>query len=61
LDPNHQGHEESLPVLIMPQGAHHLDLRGPHPSDPANVTATRALQEQILKKWIDEYVAQDMA
>jgi hypothetical protein len=46
--------------MIMPKGAHHLDLRGPHPEDPANVTATRALQEKYLKKWIDEFVEQDM-
>jgi len=64
LDPWHGGgflwntlnkHEEGREIhrFFMPHGAHHLDLRGPHPSDPPNVTATRVEQEAIIKGWIE--------
>lgn len=60
LDPWHGGgflrsfpNSDELHWFFMPQGAHHLDLRGPHPEDPANVTATRAAEEEILRGWIE--------
>lgn len=60
LDPWHGGgflrpfnNTDDLHWFFMPQGAHHLDLRGPHPEDPPNVTATRAAEEQILRGWIE--------
>ena len=37
-----------------------IDLRGPHPRDPPDVTATREKEEAIIKEWIDAYVQQDM-
>ena len=62
LDPWHGGGflkqtKESLPVLIMPHGAHHLDLRGSHADDPPDVTETRQIECQIMEGWIREYVA----
>eukprot|EP00041_Stephanoeca_diplocostata_P017902 m.369509 g.369509 ORF g.369509 m.369509 type:complete len:520 (-) comp20851_c0_seq7:2048-3607(-) len=61
LDPWHGGgflrpfsNNDELHWFIMPQGAHHLDLRGPHPQDPPNVTATRAAEQAILARWIEE-------
>jgi lysosomal Pro-X carboxypeptidase len=60
LDPWHGGgflrpfeNTDELHWFFLPEGAHHLDLRGPHPADPANVTATRAAQETILRGWIE--------
>jgi hypothetical protein len=41
--------------IIMPKGAHHLDLRGPHPEDPPDVTAARAQEEAIIKGWIEDH------
>lgn len=38
-------------------GAHHVDLRGAHPDDPADITAARALERQIIRGWIDDYAA----
>ena len=60
LDPWHgggfltQSQQKSLHVLKMRRGAHHLDLRGPHPADPPEVTATRMLEEKIIWGWIEE-------
>ena len=39
--------------ISMPNGAHHVDLRGPHPEDPADITAARVMEESIIKSWID--------
>ena len=39
--------------VFMPNGAHHLDLRAPHPDDPPDVTAARQLEESIIRGWID--------
>lgn len=59
LDPWHGGcfdrpfaNNDELHWFYMPQAAHHLDLRGPHPADPANVTATRIAEEAIIARWI---------
>eukprot|EP00729_Bicosta_minor_P019693 gene19693-2216_t len=40
--------------ISMPHGAHHLDLRGPHPQDPPDITAARAEEEKIIRGWIDD-------
>lgn len=40
--------------VFLNQGAHHLDLRGPHPDDPEEVTEARALEESIIWGWIQE-------
>ena len=39
----------------MPKGAHHLDLRGPHPADPPDVSACRAQEERIMLGWLQEF------
>ena len=63
LDPWHGGGYLTAPadaaargvhLIQMPRGAHHLDLRGPHPQDPPDVTAARALEEEIIRGWIDD-------
>jgi len=66
LDPWHGGGflkqwDRSMPVLLMKNAAHHLDLRAPHPEDPPDVTATRMLEESIIRGWIDSYVEADVA
>jgi len=38
--------------IWMAKGAHHLDLRGPHPQDPPEVTAARKKEEEIITQWI---------
>ena len=39
--------------IMMPNGAHHVDLRGPHPDDTADITAARTAEETIIRSWID--------
>lgn len=41
--------------ISMPSGAHHLDLRAPHPDDPDDVTAARQKEETIIWSWIADY------
>jgi len=39
--------------IFMERGAHHLDLRAPHPEDPPEVTAAREKEEAIILSWIE--------
>jgi hypothetical protein len=47
--------------VIMPSGAHHLDLRGPDPADPADVTEAREYEEQVIRGWIEDYALKSAA
>jgi len=40
--------------IFLKKGAHHLDLRGPHPDDPEEVTDARNREEAIIYDWILE-------
>jgi len=50
----HAGANHSNHWIFMERGAHHLDLRAPHPADPPEVTAARAKEEDIIRGWIDD-------
>lgn len=59
LDPWHGGgYLESpgkdMPTIIIPNGAHHLDLRGKNADDPADVISARQQEVEIFKKWLAE-------
>ena len=43
--------------ILMPHGAHHVDLRAPHPDDPEDITACRQQEERIMWGWIQEATA----
>ena len=47
--------DRSVHFLSMPNGAHHLDLRGDHPADPTDIRATRKIEEKILWGWIEDW------
>ncbi|XP_015110405.1 lysosomal Pro-X carboxypeptidase [Diachasma alloeum] len=46
---------ESAIAVIIPKGAHHLDLRGSHPNDPYSVIAARNYHKFSISKWIKQY------
>lgn len=46
---------DSLVAVIIPEGAHHLDLRAAHPDDPASVIRARQIEREQIRKWIQEY------
>jgi len=45
---------KSVIALLIPEGAHHLDLRGADKKDPPSVRQARELEQQFIKKWIDQ-------
>lgn len=45
---------KSVIALVIPEGAHHLDLRGHDNQDPFSVLEARDIEQQFIKKWIDQ-------
>jgi len=43
----------TLVAIIIDQGAHHLDLRGPDAADPQSVINARLTEIQLLHKWLN--------
>ena len=41
-------------AVLIPEGAHHLDLRGADPMDPDSVIEARHIERKYMKKWIDQ-------
>eukprot|EP00201_Polytomella_parva_P012460 CAMPEP_0175052382 /NCGR_PEP_ID=MMETSP0052_2-20121109/8331_1 /TAXON_ID=51329 ORGANISM="Polytomella parva, Strain SAG 63-3" /NCGR_SAMPLE_ID=MMETSP0052_2 /ASSEMBLY_ACC=CAM_ASM_000194 /LENGTH=486 /DNA_ID=CAMNT_0016316785 /DNA_START=459 /DNA_END=1919 /DNA_ORIENTATION=- len=67
LDPWHGGGVLTVPVgasglmsLIIPEGAHHLDLMFSNPEDPISVVEVRKMQMSLIKQWVAQ-VAQRYA
>jgi len=46
---------DSLVAVIIPNGAHHLDLRGADPADPQDVQDARRVQREFIGVWIQQY------
>jgi lysosomal Pro-X carboxypeptidase len=55
---------ESLPssviALLLPMGAHHLDLMFEDPADPPDVKQVRAVEEAHIRKWIADAYQQNI-
>merc|ERR1712083_382385 len=58
LDPWHgggyltpPGGNKKLPTVVIPSGAHHLDLRGQNEKDPIDVKRARVQEVAILEGW----------
>ncbi|XP_046435157.1 lysosomal Pro-X carboxypeptidase isoform X1 [Neodiprion fabricii] len=45
----------STVAILIPEGAHHLDLRASNPHDPSSVIQTRQIHCNFIKKWIHEH------
>lgn len=45
---------DSLVSILIPDGAHHLDLRYSNDDDPPSVRAARALEVMYFQKWISQ-------
>jgi len=46
---------DSVIAIVMPDAAHHLDLRGSNSNDPYSVVVTRKFHRFSINKWIEEY------
>ncbi|KAA0185755.1 hypothetical protein HAZT_HAZT010196 [Hyalella azteca] len=46
---------ESVVSVIIPEGAHHLDLRSSERADPKSVIQARDVHKANILKWISEY------
>jgi lysosomal Pro-X carboxypeptidase len=60
LDPWHGGGvltdvNPTLVALIIPEGAHHLDLMFSNDNDPPSVTEVRRQERDWIKRWINEH------
>ena len=45
----------SAVAIVIPEGAHHLDLRGSNANDPYSVILARKYHRFYIKQWIKEY------
>ncbi|XP_076040777.1 lysosomal Pro-X carboxypeptidase-like [Oratosquilla oratoria] len=66
LDPWHSGGvmedvNPTVVALIIPEGAHHIDLRSSNPDDPPSLTATRRLEKEHISRWIRQYAQEQMS
>lgn len=49
---------ETVVSVIIPEGAHHLDLRSSDPADPQSVIDARLEEKRHIQMWINEYKAE---
>ncbi|OWK61121.1 Lysosomal Pro-X carboxypeptidase [Lonchura striata] len=49
-----QNISNSLVAVVIPDGAHHLDLRSRNPLDPKSVQQARAMEICLMKEWIEK-------
>lgn len=44
---------KDIQVIIIPEAAHHLDLRAANTNDPGSVLQARAMERQAIRRWIN--------
>lgn len=47
--------ERDVVAIVIPESAHHGDLRGPSPNDPPYLTAARQQETEIIARWLEAY------
>ncbi|XP_001356509.3 lysosomal Pro-X carboxypeptidase [Drosophila pseudoobscura] len=50
-----QAPNNKVDIIILPEGAHHLDLRNSNPADPPSVRDARNKEASIIARWIHEF------
>lgn len=45
----------STVAVIIPEGAHHLDLRASNPADPFSVRTARDVHRKFIRLWLRNY------
>jgi lysosomal Pro-X carboxypeptidase len=45
----------STVAIIIPEGAHHLDLRASNPADPISVRTARKVHRKFIRLWLQNY------
>lgn len=48
---------DTLVAIVIPKGAHHLDLRANTAFDPTTVLLARSLEVRYMKQWIKDFYA----
>jgi lysosomal Pro-X carboxypeptidase len=48
---------ESVVAVVIPNGAHHLDLRAATKEDPPELVKAREIEEEYIRKWIKSYAS----
>lgn len=48
---------DTLVAILIPDGAHHLDLRFNNDYDPQSVRFARELEVNYFKQWIKQYTS----
>lgn len=46
---------DTVVAVIIPEGAHHLDLRAANPADPPSVLEARRIEKEHIARWIEQY------
>ena len=44
-----------IKIILIPNGAHHIDLRASNPADPSSVIGVRTIHKNSIRDWIREY------
>lgn len=45
---------DKITIIIIPDAAHHLDLRATHPNDPGSVRQARDMERQAIRRWLPQ-------
>lgn len=47
---------DKIQIVIIPEGAHHIDLRSANANDPGSVTFARAKYVESIRYWIKIHI-----